>query len=332
MVEALSVALIVLTYQGKPFLQRLLPSLLNQTYSNYHIVIVDNASTDGTIDYITDTIGSKAEIVANVSNLGCAAGYNIGAAACPNDDILCFLNQDIVLAPDYCKAIVSRFTIELDAVAVQPMVQYLDNPDLIENCGHTADVWLNTRPVGHLLPAGSFDVPMGLLFTLTAPAIRRAWFEFLGGFDESLFIYYEDTDLSLRIWEAGGRVVFEQQAIVQHLQEGSASQFPDEWRSFLWARNRLQLLWKHSRRPDEYARAALFTGGAFTLVPLLVLLRPQVGIAVARGLAVALTRCAVNRHKPMKRVPSDTLTVLRRAGVLRPSDGIPSVLRRALKP
>ena len=327
--KGLSIALIVLTYQGVPFLDRLLPSLLSQTYPHSRIVVVDNGSTDGTVEQVNRTLGAQANIISNSTNLGCATGYNIGAAACPDEDILCFLNQDIVLDPNYCRAIAAKLGADPEAVAVQPMVHCLGNPYLVENCGHTADVWLTTRTIGHLMAPRTFEVPTGLLFTLTAPAIRREWFEKLHGFDEPLFIYYEDTDLSLRIWEAGGRVVFEPLAHVEHLQEGSSSAFPDEWRAFLWARNRVQLLWKHAGSPSDYARALLVTGAGLTALPLLVLVRPRIGVAISRGLWAALVRLPnIQRDKsnaPMRQ----TLTTLCEAGVLRPSDGVLTVLRRA---
>jgi hypothetical protein len=277
-------------------------------------------------------LGAQVQIISNPTNLGCATGYNIGAAACTDEDILCFLNQDIVLDPDYCTAIAARLAADPGAVALQPMVQCLGNPSLVENCGHTADVWLTTRTVGHLMAPHTFDVPTGLLFTLTAPAVRRKWFEMLGGFDESLFIYYEDTDLSLRIWEAGGRVVFEPHALVEHQQEGSSSAFTDEWRTFLWARNRVQLLWKHARCPSDYARALLVTGAVLTILPILTMLRPRIGMAVTRGLGTALVRLPkIQRDK--RKVPArQTFTALRDAGVLRPSDGVLNLLRRAFTP
>lgn len=327
--NGLSIALIVLTYQGVLFLDKLLPSLLVQTYHNYRIVVVDNGSTDGTVEQVDRKLGAQAHIISNPTNLGCAAGYNIGAAACRDEDILCFLNQDIVLHPDYCTAIAARFDADREAVALQPMVRCLGNPNLVENCGHTADLWLTTRTIGHFMAPETFEVPMGLLFTLTAPAVRQKWFEKLSGFDESLFIYYEDTDLSLRIWEAGGRVGFERYALVEHQQEGSSSAFPDEWRAFLWARNRVQLLWKHASCPSDYGRALLVTGAALAALPLLGLLRPRIGIAVARGLGAVLLRLSTIQRNKRVAIHQTTLTGLREAGVLRSSDGVLTVLRRA---
>jgi GT2 family glycosyltransferase len=330
--KAPSIALIVLTYQGTLFLDRLLPSLSAQTYPYYRIVVVDNGSTDGTIEQVNRRLGAQAQIISNPTNLGCATGYNIGAAACADEDVLCFLNQDIVLDPDYCRAIATRLEADPEAVALQPLVRCLDNPNLVENCGHTADIWLTTRTIGHLMAPNTFDVPTGLLFTLTAPAVRRKWFEALRGFDESLFVYYEDTDLSLRIWEAGGRVVFEPHALVEHQQEGSSSAFPDEWRAFLWSRNRVQLLWKHASRPSDYARALLVTGAVLTALPLLAVLRPRIGIAVARGLGTALVRLLKIQRDKGKAPTRQTFTALRDAGVLRPSDGVLTALRRAFMP
>ncbi|MHB8312307.1 MAG: glycosyltransferase family 2 protein [Candidatus Dormibacteria bacterium] len=332
--KTLTLALVVLTYQGAPFLERLLPSILAQTYDSYEIVVVDNASTDGTIDCIARTLGTRAQVVANTTNLGCATGYNLGAAACPNADVICFLNQDIVLHADYCDAIARRFRDEPRTAAVQPLVMCLDKPQLVENCGHTTDAWLTTRTIGHMEAYGEFAIPRGLMFTLTAPAIRRTWFDRLGGFDDCLFIYYEDTDLSLRIWEAGGRVVFDPLAVVEHVQEGSSRAFPDKWRAYLWTRNRLRLLWKHADSRGGYARAIIATLGAVAIVPALLLRHPRKGVAVgvARGVAWNVLRWKATRgaHRQMQAGTRRSMDELAAAGVLRASEGVLPALRRVL--
>ena len=96
--------------------------------------------------------------------------------------------------------------------------------------------------------------------------------------------------------------------------------------------NRVLLLWKHATRPSDYARAFLLTGAALTALPLLVTLRPRVGIAVARGLWAALVRLLKIQRDKGRGPARQTLTTLRKTGVLRPSDGILTVLRRALMP
>lgn len=240
------VALVVLTYNGRECLPDLLASIGAQSYNKVDVVFVDNASTDGTLSYLLNHCPDCMRIIRNDTNLGCAAGWNIGARHCRQADILCLLNQDLVLHPRYAQEIADAFRRDTSTGAVQPLVLWKDDPSLVENCGHSADAYFNTTPLGHMVPFVDANIPQHQLFTLTAPGIDRRLFDHLGGLDEALFIYYEDTDFSIRIWRAGKAVRFAGSAVVYHSREAASRMMPTHRMAFLFGRNRLRLLWKNS--------------------------------------------------------------------------------------
>lgn len=255
------VALVVLTYNGLQYLPGLLQSIEAQTVAGLDVVVVDNASGDGTADYLERHRVRDMVVVHNDSNLGCAAGWNAGARRCRGADVVCLLNQDIVLDPGYAEAMQRAFRDDPGLGAVQPLVRCLGNPALVENCGHTADAWFTTQSINHLTAFAPQRMPRHQLFTLTAPAIDRRLFDELNGLDEELFIYYEDTDLSVRIWRAGRTVRFLATAVVDHDREAASRRLSDRRMTFLFARNRLRLLWKHADDPRGMARVVLMGAG-----------------------------------------------------------------------
>jgi GT2 family glycosyltransferase len=317
-----------------PFIDAHLQSLRAQHYPNTTIVVVDNGSRDGTTERLSLILPEDATLIKNPDNLGCAAGYNQGADACGRADIVCFLNQDTVLQPDFCSAIVARFVADHGCVAIQPLVKFLSNPQVVENCGHVVDAWMTTATVGHRMPYGSMRIPYGLMFTLTAPAIRRTEFGRLGGFDESLFVYYEDTDLSLRIWQSGGRVAFEPSAVVYHVQAGSKEYFSDAWRSFLYARNRIRLLWKHGDGLTGRARAVAALAGGMGIGLVLLPVEPSKGLAILRavGWNIRHVRANESARRSVQKDRSYALSSLVKAGVVGRPRGPMRVLARAIRP
>lgn len=330
-----TVGLVVLTYNGAPYVDALAYSIMEQTSPPLRIVVVDNASHDDTVDRIrTNLHGRRMQLVVNDSNYGCARGYNIGACLCDDVDVLCFLNQDIVLHRDYCATVARRFAAEPGLTALQPLVISARNRELVENCGHTIDAWLTTRTVAHFAPlVPAPQVPEGILFTLTAPAVRRSTFRALGGFDEDLFIYYEDTDLALRIWANGGRVGFEPGAVVWHVQEGSSRAFADDWRTYLWVRNRIRLLWKHAQGPSGYVRAGVVVVVALGAMLALLPIRPRDAVAVGRALGWNILHCRSTwaARRSLMRVRVRSMQDLRSCGVLRKSEGLLPLVRRGLR-
>uniref|UniRef100_E6Q6W6 Glycosyltransferase 2-like domain-containing protein n=1 Tax=mine drainage metagenome TaxID=410659 RepID=E6Q6W6_9ZZZZ len=320
---------VVLSYNGIEYIPELLESIARQTYDNIHTIIVDNGSTDGTTEYVRRRGDSGLMLIENGENFGCAAGYNIGARhAAADADFICFLNQDVVLCDDFAEIMVERLTQSPNCGALQPLVRFMSDPSLVENCGHTADLWFSCETLGH----GSSEVPAisgNFMFTLTAPVVRKLLFQQLEGFDEDLFIYYEDTDLSFRILLANFSIGFEPRAIAYHHQAASAGKKTNAWHIFLYTRNRIRLLWKYADSCAGYARLVTFCGASLMLAAVLSVRRPAESLAMARAFAWHLLnhRSNIAAKRTLRRRASRSTNAVFRS-IVSSQGGLLELLRR----
>ena len=315
------IGLVILTYNGHLFTKKLAESIDGQERLPDDIVWVDNGSQDGTETFLESRAAKGDKIVLLGKNMGCAAGYNVGARECLDVDVICFLNQDLELDSHYLKSMMRAFA-GADVLAVQPLVWRHGRSGLVENCGHTVDRLLTTVPILHDEAFDRHSVPVGMMFTLTAPAMRRDVFCLLGGFDEELFIYYEDTDLSLRIWRLGdGRIVFAPDAQVFHHQEASSMAMLSSEKSYLWARNRLRLLIKHASSTVGMLRVCVAMTGLLLASFVLTLQGESAGAALRKGIWWNLRNWTSNVQawRVVNSTAQLTLEQLARQGIVQPS-------------
>jgi N-acetylglucosaminyl-diphospho-decaprenol L-rhamnosyltransferase len=166
------------------------------------VVVVDNGSTDGSpagvrADFPEVTLLELGE------NLGFGTALNRAVAAHPADAIL-LLNSDVECEPGFCAALLGALDEGLDMVA-GVLVQE-QAPGLIDSAGVVADRTLMGFDHLHGEPvAAAAGAPEPLGPTGGAALYRRAAWDAVGGFDERIFLYYEDLDLALRIAARGGR-------------------------------------------------------------------------------------------------------------------------------
>jgi GT2 family glycosyltransferase len=188
-------------YEGARWLPRTLQSLRAQT-ERLDVVVVDNGSSDGSaaaarVDFPEVTVLELGE------NLGFGPALNRAVATHPADGIV-LLNADVECEPQFCAELLAGLEDEVDMVAAVLLQER--EPGLIDSAGVVADHtlmgfdYLHGEPVVAL--AGAPD-PLGP--TGGAALYRRAAWEAVGGFDERIFLYYEDLDLALRIAAGGGR-------------------------------------------------------------------------------------------------------------------------------
>lgn len=198
----MTVAVVIVTYNSAA----VLPGCLVRIPEGIRVVVVDNASTDRSAA-LAEAHG--AAVLRHDRNLGFGTACNRGAAAVPGADVL-FLNPDARLEPGALARLQSTLEAFPDAGAVGPLLVGADGRPALRDGSA-----LHDRPAGPPLP-----LPQGPccwpLLTGAALLVRRAAFDALGGFDEAIFLYYEDDDLSLRLRQAGWALLVEPQARVFH--------------------------------------------------------------------------------------------------------------------
>jgi GT2 family glycosyltransferase len=170
------------------------------------IVVVDNASTDGTAEMLESRF-PHVTVVHNPGNAGFGRAVNRGVRAAEDADVIVLVNNDAVCAPDFVERLLEPFTDERIGMAAGVLLQG-SAPGLVDSAGIELDTTLRSwdmlwnRPVTELAQAAGPVGPCG-----GAAAYRADAFAELGGFDERFFAYWEDVDLALRFrlagWECG---------------------------------------------------------------------------------------------------------------------------------
>ena len=195
-------AIVIVTYNSAA----VLPGCLDSIPAGVRVVVVDNASADHSAAIAE---GYGATVLRQDRNLGFGTACNRGAAAVPDADVL-FLNPDARLEAGALERLVAALDSFPDAGAIGPLLHGDDGaPSLRDGSA------LHDRPTGPRLPLPGGPCCWPLL-TGAALLVRRAAFEALCGFDEAIFLYHEDDDLSLRLRQAGWSLVVEPQARVFH--------------------------------------------------------------------------------------------------------------------
>ena len=214
-------SVIVLNYDGREWLDPCLAALAAQVAAPpFEVILADNGSHDGSTAFVASRFPS-VRIVDNRGNLGFATGNN-AAARVARGEILVFLNNDTVPAPDWL-ARLHRAMIEAPGRAlVTSRLVFLDRPETIDSAG---DGYLRAGGAfkrGHGRDAARFAASREVFGACGAAfAIERQLFDRLGGFDDDFFMVYEDVDLSYRARLLGYTCWYAADAVVRHA--GSAT-------------------------------------------------------------------------------------------------------------
>jgi N-acetylglucosaminyl-diphospho-decaprenol L-rhamnosyltransferase len=194
-------AVYIPNFNGGERLGPALESLRAQTVG-VDVVVVDNGSTDGSDLMVAERFPEVA-LLALGENLGFGPALNRAIAAHPADQVVLF-NNDAVAEPRFVEALVDELGAGVDSVA-GVLVQERD-PGLIDSAGVIADRTLMGFDHLHGEPlAAAAGAPDPLGPTGGAALYRREALAAVGGFDERIFLYYEDLDLALRLAARGGR-------------------------------------------------------------------------------------------------------------------------------
>ena len=215
MVHALRSSIIVVTYNHRRHIEHCLRTLLPTLSGADEVVVVDNASADGTADYIAAAFPS-VRLVRRKDNPGFGAACNVGAGL-STAEFLVFLNPDTEPQPGWLDALLAPLRSFPRVGLVTPKLLLRDRPELIDTFGHDVHISGIATCRGWGEPATAHPrveevaAVSGACFGITRELFLR-----LGGFDARLFLYYEDDDLSLRARLAGLGCLAVPDAIVLH--------------------------------------------------------------------------------------------------------------------
>ena len=227
----LRVTAVMLAWGEEPILEEAVTAVLRSTGVAADVVLVDNGCTSDAVERVRHLDG--VSVVTPGTNTGFAGGCNVGATHATGD-YLAFINGDAVVDHDALAHLVHALA---DDVALSSAsLRLYDEPDTMNSAGNPVHFsglsWAGGLGDAAHLHAESTDVPSA---SGAATAVRADRFEALGGFCAEMFAYCEDTELSLRCWQRGWRVVYVPEAVVRHHYEFSRN----EQKLYLLERNRL---------------------------------------------------------------------------------------------
>ncbi len=210
------VSVVVVNYKSLETLLRCLDSLLKTTYPNFEVIVVDSM-TEGIEEALSKLNDRRVKLVHFDRDVGAAASHNIGVlASSPEAEYIAFLDNDTVVEPDWLSRLVETISSDPRIGAVQAKVVSQNNPGKMDHTGLGMDsvgTWLTSYGWDHSV----FSEPM-VIFTASSAAMltrKDAYLE-VWGFDDTYFIYDDDTDYSWRLRLRGYEVVFDPRAVVFH--------------------------------------------------------------------------------------------------------------------
>jgi hypothetical protein len=245
------VAVLVLNNNGVRWLKACLPSLLDTAARGFGIFVVDNGSTDSSLEYVRSHF-PQFRILRFASNLGFAEGYNEAMKLVSADYAVLLNNDTVILSNDWIEHLVKLIERDPSVAAVQcKLVSFADHKKL-DSVGVMGEkYWQGFSDIGGFeTDKKQYDLPPISPFSICGAGalVRRSTFLEVGGFDSKFFAYAEDVDLSWRFRLAGYRIVFQPLARVAHGRLGSFGLKPDAFQTYLIRRNLLRMLLKNCGR------------------------------------------------------------------------------------
>lgn len=239
------VSIVIPSLNAADILPTCIESLLNQSYRNVEIILVDNGSTDGSSDLVHEKYPS-VKVFRSEENLGYSGGCNLGASIGKGKYLL-FCDNDISVNPESISELVKEFEQCPQIGIAQSKMLLASDPTIIESMGGyftgTGILYQEERD----LPNGpDKDVKHEIFGAKGAFMMipRELYFE-IGGFDDEYVAYFEDTDISWRAWLAGLKVIVVPSSVVIHGRSVTTKRLASDFVLYHSSKNRICTLIKY---------------------------------------------------------------------------------------
>ena len=245
------VCVAILNYNGEEYLESYLPQVLYSSSDPINIAVIDNASTDESVNYLQDW-HPEVQIIQLTKNHGFADGYNRGMEHIDAEYIV-ILNSDVSVATHWLDPIIDRMDEDPRLSIVQPKIRSLEERGQFEYAGASGgfiDALGYPYCRGRIFDTvendeAQYDKQMDIDWaTGAAMVVRTKVFKELGGFDGDYFAHMEEIDFCIRARKAGHKISVEPSAIVYHLGGGTLD-YGNARKVFLNFRNSLYTIYKN---------------------------------------------------------------------------------------
>ncbi len=205
-------SIVIVTYNSVDYIGKCIESITKQNYP-HEIIIVDNCSQDGTATFINDNFPS-VKLIESLANKGYGAGNNLGIKHAKGEYIV-ILNPDTIVEQSWLEELIKPLIISNKVITTSKILTY--NGSLISACG------INNHITGLAFPRGFGYKPNAFMnqefvsgLSGCSFAIKKSNIIELGGFDENLFMYHDDVDLSWRALLNGYQILYISRSVVKH--------------------------------------------------------------------------------------------------------------------
>lgn len=255
-----SVAIVILNWNGRKFLEQFLPAVMASVYGNKRVIVADNASTDDSLSFLQQHYPG-IEIIVNNSNEGFAKGYNTALKQVQSDYYV-LLNSDVEVDAHWIGPVIALMEEDRSIAACQPKLLAYHDKKMFEYAG-AGGGWIDSLGYpfmrGRIFDIceedkGQYDTVQPCFWASGAALfVRSAVYHEMGGLDEYFFAHQEEIDLCWRIQLAGYKVYVQPQSVVYHVGGGTLPKGSSR-KVYLNFRNNLIMLFKNYSWPQRLVK------------------------------------------------------------------------------
>ncbi len=244
------VSIVIVNYNGYKDTIECLESIRKIKYSNYDVIVVDNASTDNSVDVIKDHITDEI-LLCSDDNLGFSAGNNIGirVAIENGSDYVLLLNNDTVVEDSFLSHLVTTAVRHEKTAIVTAKILYYDNPSVIWYAGgcfsrktsRVSHRGINARDNGQYNRLEEVSFISGCCMLIPIAIVNS-----VGELNEDFFLYCEDLDYCCEVFKAGFKMIYDPESIIYHKVSSTTGRSSDI-STYYTVRNKYYIIDKHIR-------------------------------------------------------------------------------------
>ena len=256
------IGIVLVNYNGGKYQNDCIKTIYTQDYKNIDVVVVDSASTDGSIEKLEEEY-PNVHVIREKENVGVAVGNNIGIKYCIGNgaEYVLLLNNDTELDSSLLQNLEKKAS---SSTVVVPKIYFYSPDNLIWFGGGDMD-WKKASGY-HIglreIDNGQYDKEMDISYSPTCcMLLHKSVFEKIGYIDECTFMYYDDTDLCVRLTEKGISIKYVPDAFMWHKVSSSSGGMQSKIGVYYNNRNQLYFIKKYSSKVKFVDKFLIVTKG-----------------------------------------------------------------------
>lgn len=275
MIGSKRISVITVNWNGRKWLKRYLDSVFSQTYKNIEVIVVDNASSDGSVNFVKKNY-PKTKIIQNRKNYGLAKATNIGVKKSTAELIL-FINNDTWFEKDFIEKLINFYSQNNYAVLSAREERYFSKEKF--KCNTTIDP---TGSPAYYVP--TYSRPEKIFYLTVCFLCSKQDYVDSKGVDSDFFMYYEDVDWFWRLTLMGKKFAVAKNCVIHHAGAGSTGE-GIKYNFFLWRnQNTLQSLIKNYSTPSLLLVLPFYLlQNLFEILFFLCTLKPKIASTYPQG-------------------------------------------------